>query len=94
MLSFSGSNSRKSVADWTFVNIHYFYKEGWIRESDSDSLLVSLILSEKPPNTFDIKNWKRLFLHVHVTFMEFFFYIYIDFLENQFVLSHRRKDFS
>ena len=53
MLSFSGSNSRKSVADWTFVNIHYFYKEGWIRESDSDSLLVSLILSEKPPNTVE-----------------------------------------
>ena len=49
MLSISGSNSRKSVADWTLVNIHYFYKDGWIRESYSDSLLVSLILSEKPP---------------------------------------------
>ena len=53
MLSISGSNSRKSAADWTLVNIHYLYKEGWIRESDSDSLLVSLILSEKPPNTWD-----------------------------------------
>ena len=54
MLSIPGSNSRKSAADWTLVNIHYFYKEGWIRESDSDSLLVSLILSEKPPNTTNI----------------------------------------
>ena len=53
MLSISGSNSRKSAADWTLVNIHYFYKEGWIRESDSDSLLVSLIMSEKPPNTVE-----------------------------------------
>ena len=53
MLSIPGSNSMKSAADWTLVNIHYFYKEGWIRESDSDSLLVSLILSEKPPNTWD-----------------------------------------
>ena len=52
MLSISGSNSRKSVADWTLVNIHYFYKEGWICVSVSDSLLVSLILSEKPPNTW------------------------------------------
>ena len=51
MLSIPGSNSMKSAADWTLVNIHYFYKEGWICESDSDSLLVSLILSEKPPNT-------------------------------------------
>ena len=53
MLSISGSNSRKSVADWTLVNIHYFYKEGWICVSESDSLLVSLILSEKSPNTWN-----------------------------------------
>ena len=43
MLSISGSNFRKSVADWTVVNIHYFYKEEWICVSISDSLLVSLI---------------------------------------------------
>ena len=55
MLSISGSNFRKSAADWTLLNIHYFYKEGWIREFDSDSLLVSLILSEKPPNTWEEK---------------------------------------
>ena len=55
MLSIFGSNSRKSVADWTLVNIHNFHKEGWICVSDSDSLLVSLILSEKPPNTWEEK---------------------------------------
>ena len=62
MLGISGSNFRKSIADWTlvdlstldiynyfilsFIFIRYSYKEEWIRVSTSDSLLASLYVRE------------------------------------------------
>ena len=51
MLSISGSNSRKSVSDWTLVNIYSSFVKKAGSVCESDSLLVSLMLSEKPPNT-------------------------------------------
>ena len=94
MLSISGSNSRKSAADWTLVNIHYFYKEEWICVSISDSLLVSLICQrnlqiDKNITVTNVTIGMRADVIVsHKDNM------YMDFLKNTFVLFHKRQEFS